>query len=152
LEELQEVNLYSRINITTKGLTPSQRLQLGTQELERVIAAKAKEILSSLFILEHSLLLLFRHLRFYFMNVTTDGRSSSVGFDAHAPPPRSRSFLLAAGDVEVLRTDAKLVLQPILQKLGEIELSKEAVGLTYQTRNDYLQMLVRMLRDLLSRA
>src|SRR4051812_34941558 len=78
-------------------------------------------------ILEHSLLLLFRHLRFYFMNVTTDGRPSSAGFDVHVPPSRSRGFLPAAGDVEILRTDAKLVLQPILQKLGEIELVHYAI-------------------------
>lgn len=88
-------------------------------------------------IIENALLLLWRHLDFYLNRYNTS--ASTFGFDAdysrastatmdygrRPSVAKGKSYQPPIADVEVLKQDSSIVLQPILNKLVPVELVSE---------------------------
>ncbi|KAL1920837.1 uncharacterized protein VTP21DRAFT_11472 [Calcarisporiella thermophila] len=147
LEEVNEI-----VSVIEDGfvdeLTTMQRKHLALKILKRSIPGKAREILSTLHILEMALLLVWRHLDYY---LTRYQPSSSdrpdIRLDTSMRERRTGGIEPSASDLEVLRTECG-VLKPVLTKVAGLELTKEIVGLQHRSRMVFIQILTQRIKEL----
>ncbi|RUS33004.1 hypothetical protein BC938DRAFT_473531 [Jimgerdemannia flammicorona] len=133
-------------------LSLSQRQQLALRELQKMLVDKTREINNALYIIENALLLQWRHLDFYLnrYNASTSSpsfdddysRSSTADMDygGRSSIAKGKGSQPPIADVDVLKQDSSIVLQPILNKLAPVELTQETAGINYRSRNSYIQI------------
>ncbi|KAI9142102.1 nucleoporin Nup186/Nup192/Nup205 [Paraphysoderma sedebokerense] len=161
IEDIRDILAHSQwSDEVLEGLSYIQRQQLALKELKKTQIDLARELGSSLFIIEAGLILLFRHLDFYLGKYNPSSRESH---SFEAPKVRggkrvsnttaawNKLFQPGSEDVETIRSDAVQVVIPMLKKVGLIELTKENVGISYRSRSSFVQMLSRKIRDMLLR-
>ncbi|TPX65975.1 hypothetical protein SpCBS45565_g04779 [Spizellomyces sp. 'palustris'] len=132
---VDEVNEITRdVTEFEEELSAAQRRQWALLQLDKTLKKKADDVWSFLYLLEHLLLLLWRHL---------------VTFIAeyHVMPPRSR----IATEKENLGPQINTCLAPIITRVQALELNEDIVGSlgNVESRKTFLSMLVRQLRELL---
>ncbi|KAG4088552.1 hypothetical protein H8356DRAFT_1056734 [Neocallimastix lanati (nom. inval.)] len=126
-EEINEI-IYVFFDVNSKDYSPNRKQQLALNEIKKAIVRKSKEILALFYIIEHILLLFWRHLQYYLSfyapksidiyseyntmvyNGITDLNSSDKG------------FYPTYEELEKLKMNAPLIFGPILNKLSQIEL------------------------------
>ncbi|KAI8848494.1 hypothetical protein BC829DRAFT_216004 [Chytridium lagenaria] len=128
---VDEINAIARSSEKSfsSEFTSSQRQQWAGRELRRNFKVKNDEMLSLLFIIEHSLLLLWRYLQ-YIQGPAGVHEKKLLDMPQDSP-------------LEKLRTEVRLSLT----KLGPLQLTADMVS-NDEARNAFIQMLVRKLKDI----
>ncbi|KAJ3077070.1 hypothetical protein HK102_005296 [Quaeritorhiza haematococci] len=145
MEEINEICSRSAEPFIEE-LSTSQRQQFAVRELQRDGISRTKAVLSLLYMVEHVLLLLWRHLDFYLHRLRASGaRQSSL---STAGGTAADAIDAGRMDVENLRTDVATTLLPIVGKLVAIELPKDVIG-NVSARSAFIQMLIRRIRELI---
>lgn len=170
LQEVFEVADLTRVGDLTE-LNETQKATLAARELQRALADKTESVNISLYMVEILLLLLWRHLNYYLRDYSPDSylgdmfegrlsrssRSVTPGMSLRdsfisqtgKEAPKKKTWAPTEMELETLRSDAQTVLQPLLSKLGAIEISRDVVGVNYRSRNTYLHMLTRRLKEII---
>jgi hypothetical protein len=156
-------------------LTSEQKHHLAEKELSSALRRKSQLAISTLCkwirvyhlddptytivdVLENVLALLYNHFAFYLGTYATKlAEGQMTGMQSilnrslvnYAHPDGGRvSLEPSSADLDKLRTDGSVVLSPILSKLKQIELNKEAVGPAANDRQAFIGFLASRLQDL----
>lgn len=94
--------------------------------------------------IEHTLVLIFRHLKYYLVDyVPPQGDVTyRTASDRQQHAAAARLYTPDVSELELLKSDADLVLQPILNQLGMYKL--DVFGME---RKEYVQSLIRQLKE-----
>ncbi|KAJ3285498.1 hypothetical protein HK104_009455 [Borealophlyctis nickersoniae] len=132
---IDEVNEIAKgVNDLNEDLSASHRRDWAGIELHKALKEKAKEVLSLLYIIEHTLVLTWRHIQ-YFLSTGTDARRKYSHLEFELEPINADNF----------RANATAKILPFVSRLAALELTSDVVG-NAQARTAFIQMLARGLQ------
>ncbi|KAI8801071.1 nucleoporin Nup186/Nup192/Nup205 [Cladochytrium replicatum] len=131
IEDINEI--VSTLDIPTEDLSTFQRQQCAAKELLRLSARSLKDALSDLFILEHVLLLIWRHLESFSKFGTAEGFEEMQGWSSNSE------------QLQTFRMDTLAALNPTLGRVANLEFPSQMVG-SDSSGLQFLKMLLRRLR------
>ncbi|KAI9005049.1 nucleoporin Nup186/Nup192/Nup205 [Hyaloraphidium curvatum] len=132
------------------SLEPAEKNKAYGKEIRRMASDLTKDILALLYIIEHSLLQIYRHVEF--CHAIVGGRAD---YPSAALATR-RPFVGGAAEMEDLQrlrrelSSRPSTLRDVLDRLGRLDMSQDVGGRQLRSRNTFMQMLLRRSRDLLN--
>ncbi|KAG4097647.1 hypothetical protein H8356DRAFT_1308894 [Neocallimastix lanati (nom. inval.)] len=127
IEEINEI-IYVFFDVDSKDYSPSLKQQLALNEIKKVLIRKSKEILALFYIIEHTLLLFWRHLQYYLIfyspkSIDLYSEYNTMIFNRAVNLNSSdKGFNPTYEELEKLKMNAPLIFGPILNKLSQIDL------------------------------
>jgi len=152
IEEINEI-IYVFFDVDSKDYSPSRRQQLALNEIRKAVVRKSKEILALFYIIEHILLLFWRHLQYYLSFYAPQSIDIYSEYNTELynrfvnPTCNDKGFYPTYEELEKLKMNAPLIVGPVLNKLSQIELTYD-VAVNSKTRNNFIQILIRCIKSL----
>ncbi|KAI9314314.1 nucleoporin Nup186/Nup192/Nup205 [Dichotomocladium elegans] len=129
-EEVREIGTTAfpqTLGVQFDHLSPSQQQQVLITEVEKRSALKVKEIRHLIFILENILFVLWRHLEYYMQSNVISKPATLQPLDLYssesfAVSSQTAMFQSSVAVANNLKTQSKVVLDPLLKKLEELDI------------------------------
>lgn len=132
-------------------LASGEKQQLASIEMERRTAQLSRDVASLLLTVENTLVIIFRHLEFYFTQAANSiGRMSKGSMQSSLSGADSQSIGTDADALHRLSHDTNAQLGPELHRIEMLELSKDLLGPKFKSRANFLLMVIRRITDLVS--
>lgn len=127
-------------------LSLAEKQQLALVEIERRKVQLSQDVAQLLLQVESLLVIIYRHLQFYFeqfIGAVERSKSSILASE-------KRTMTMDVDSLHRLSHDINAQLRPELHRIENLELSKDLLGPSFRSRANFLLMVIRRMSELLS--